>query len=369
MSKPSVPSDVKKIIDAINKKYGENTTHFLSEEHEMKIDTWSTGSLMLDLALGRNGYPKGYIMEIYGESMGGKTTLSMLGIASFQREQLMLASMEPDHQERFCLFIDAEHTFDPKLAREYGVDLDRLIYVDPKTAENAIDILEAYIRSDRVGLAVVDSVPALVPSKISESSIEQQTMGLLARMMSTTMMKITGPAKLHDCSVIFINQVREKIGVMYGDPTTTPGGKALPFYSSVRLHVRAGEKIKNGDDVIGHFMNVRVVKNKFAVPFKKAVFPLVYGVGVDRVDEVAQMSKLAGLVRQAGAWIRYEDESGELIKIDDVEMKFNGHNKFVEGLRENPKLLAALENTLRGVEVEAEDAEVEDEDTIPENQA
>lgn len=369
MSKPSVPTDIKKLIDGINKKYGENTTQFLSEEYEMKIDTWSTGSLMLDLALGRNGYPKGYILELYGESMGGKTTLSMLGIASYQREQLMLSSMEPDHKERYCLFIDAEHTFDPKLAREYGVDLDRLIYVSPKTAENAIDILEAYIRSGSVGLAVVDSVPALVPSKISESSIEQQTMGLLARMMSTTMMKITGPAKLHDCSVIFINQVREKIGVMYGNPETTPGGRALPFYASVRLNIRAGEKIKVGDDVIGHFMNVRVVKNKFAVPFKKAVFPLIYGVGVDKVDEVAQMSKLAGLVRQAGAWIRYEDEQGEVIVIDGVEMKFNGHNKFVEALRDTPKLMAALEGTLRGVELEAPDAEVEDEDTIPENQA
>lgn len=367
MQNISVPTDIQKLMKDINKKFGDDTTHFLSKEFKMKIDTFSSGSLTLDLALGRGGYPKGYIMEFYGDSMGGKTTMSMLAIASYQREQYALMAENPDYQERFCLFVDAERTFDPKLAGEYGVDLERLIYVSPKTAENAIDMLEAYIRTDGVGLAVIDSVPALVPSKIAESSIEQQTMGLLARMMSTTMMKITGPAHLHNCSIIFINQVREKIGVMYGNPETTPGGRSLPFYSSVRLNVRAGEKIKIKDEVIGHWMRIRVIKNKFAVPFKEATFPLIYGVGIDKVDEVAQLSKLAGIVQQFGAWLRYLSPEGEIIERNGVEMKFNGHNKFVEYLRENPEFLAELEGLLRGVEIEAPDTEVEETDKIPQN--
>lgn len=367
MQNISVPSDIQKLMKDINKKFGDNTTQFLSTEFKMKIDTFSSGSLTLDLALGRGGYPKGYIMEFYGDSMGGKTTMSMLAIASFQREQMQMMAENPDYQERFCMFIDAEHTFDPKLAEQYGVDLARLIYVNPKTAENAIDTLEAYIRTNGVGLAVVDSVPSLVPSKIADSSIEQQTMGLLARMMSTTMMKITGPAHANTCSVIFINQVREKIGVMYGSPETTPGGRSLPFYSSVRLNVRAGEKIKIKDEVIGHWMRVRVVKNKFAVPFKEATFPLIYGVGIDKVDEVAQLSKLAGIMHQAGAWLKYITPDGEVVMRDGEEMKFNGHNKFVEYLRENPAFLAELEGHLRGVEVEAPDTIIEEEDKIPQN--
>jgi len=365
----TVPTDLKKLMDSINKKFGENTTHFMNEEFEIQIDTFSSGSLTLDLALGRGGFPKGYIMEFFGESMGGKTTISMLAIASFQRDELRRSLEEEDHAERYAMFVDAEHTFDAKLAREYGVDLSRLIYVNPKSAENAIDVLDAYIRTDSVGLAVVDSVPALVPSKIAESSIEQQTMGLLARMMGTTMQKITGPAHLHNCSIIFINQVREKIGVMYGNPMTTPGGKALPFYSAVRLHVRAGEQIKVKDEVIGHWMKIKIAKNKFAVPFKEATFPLIYGVGVDKVDEVAQLSKFAGIVRQTGAWLRYEDENGDLYIRNGAEMKFNGHNKFVEFLRENPEILAELENRLRGVDIEAPDGEIEPEYTIKENES
>lgn len=355
----------------INKKYqrkeGRPVTMFMTEDVSFQIDTFSTGSLMLDLALGRGGIPRGYIVELFGENMSGKTTLCMLSIASFQREEEKKSEENYDYQERYAVFVDAEQTFDIKLAREYGVNTDKLIYSRPLTAEEAIDTASAYIESGHVGLCVIDSVPALVPSKIAESSIEQQTMGELARFMGKTMQKLVGPSKLNEVTIMFVNQVREKIGVMYGNPMTTPGGKALPFYSSVRLHVRAGEKIKAKDEVIGHQMKVRVVKNKFAIPFKEAEFPLMYGVGVDRIHEVAQLSVIAELVRSTGAWIRYEDEEGEVIKIDGVEMKFNGRAKFIDALREVPELLHRLESKLRGVDIEAPDTEILEADQSEEN--
>ena len=366
-----IPTDLKKLMTQINKKYqrkeGRPVTMFMTEDVSFQIDTFSTGSLMLDLALGRGGIPRGYIVELFGENMSGKTTLCMLSIASFQREEEKKSEENYDYQERYAVFVDAEQTFDIKLAREYGVNTDKLIYSRPLTAEEAIDTASAYIESGHVGLCVIDSVPALVPSKIAESSIEQQTMGELARFMGKTMQKLVGPSKLNEVTIMFVNQVREKIGVMYGNPMTTPGGKALPFYSSVRLHVRAGEKIKAKDEVIGHQMKVRVVKNKFAIPFKEAEFPLMYGVGVDRIHEVAQLSVIAELVRSTGAWIRYEDEEGEVIKIDGVEMKFNGRAKFIDALREVPELLHRLESKLRGVDIEAPDTEILEADQSEEN--
>lgn len=365
------PADLKKLMAQINKKYerkGQPVTMFMTDDVSFEIETFPTGSLMLDLALGRGGIPRGYIVELFGENMSGKTTLCMFSIANFQREEEKRSEENIDYQERYALFVDAEQTFDIKLAREYGVDTSKLIYSRPLTAEEAIDTASAYITSGHVGLCVIDSVPALVPSKIAESSIEQQTMGELARFMGKTMQKLVGPSKLNDTTIMFVNQVREKIGVMYGSPMTTPGGKALPFYSSVRLHVRAGEKIKKSDgEVIGHQMKVRVVKNKFAVPFKEAEFPLLYGVGVDRIHEVSQLALIAQLVRQTGAWIRYEDENGDVVTLDGVEMKFNGRNKFIEALREHPRFLNILESKLRGINIEAPDTKILEADQSEEN--
>ena len=294
--------------------------------------------------------------------MSGKTTICFLHIAEVQRNERAKAEADSTYKERYPAFVDAEHAFDPKLAAEYGVDLERLIYINPKTAENAIDAVDALIRSGNVACIVIDSVSSLVPTKIVESSIEQQTMGLLARFMSTVCQKLTGIAYANDTTLIFINQIREKIGVLYGNPETTSGGRALPFYASVRLNVRMGDQLKNKDEVYGHNVKVKVTKNKVGIPFKEASFPLIYGHGVDRADEIAQLTVLAGIIRQAGAWFRYEDESGSIIVRENLELKWQGRNAFAEYIRNNPFFMMELEDRLRGKEIEAPTGEPEDED-------
>lgn len=335
-----------KVLTAINKKFGENTASILTPDYVREIKVFPSGSLTLDLALGRGGIPRGRLIEVFGPTSAGKTTLALLHIAEVQAAG-----------EGRAAFIDAEHTFDPVLAAEYGVDLAELIYVDPETAENAIDIADALIRSGEVRLIVIDSVSALTPSKIVESSIEQQTMGLLARFMSTTCQKLNGPAYSNDCTVLFINQIREKIGGFSpaGTPTTTSGGRALPFYSSVRLNVRAGDQLKNKDEVYGHIMKIKVVKNKVGTPHKEAAFPLIYGKGVDRVDEIGQLALLAGIIVQGGAWFRYPDENGEAIERDGEVYKWNGRASVIEFIRNHPQFMIELEQRLRGVEIEAPD--------------
>lgn len=335
-----------KILAQINKQFGENTAHVLTPEFVPEIKTYSSGSLTLDLALGVGGMPRGRIIEVYGPFASGKTTIALLHAAQVQKAN-----------EGYVAFIDAEHSFNAKLAHEYGVDLEKLIYVDPKTAENAIDTADALVRSGEVRLIIIDSVSALTPSKIMESSVEQQTMGLLARFMSTVCQKLTGPAYQHDCTVLFINQIREKIGVMYGNPETTSGGRALPFYSSVRLNVRAGDQLKNKDDVYGHIVKVKVTKNKVGTPYKEAAFPLIYGRGVDSVDEIAQLAVFGGLIRQAGAWFRYENGEGEVVKRNGRDLKFQGRAALVEYLREDQDFLFELDQRLRGIEIEAPDAD------------
>lgn len=357
-------AEITKLLGAINKKFGEDTANFLTEEYVPKVITVSTGSLTLDLALGRGGFPTGRLIEVYGPSMSGKTTICFLHIAQVQREEVAKAEADPSYSERYPVFVDAEHAFDPKLAAEYGVDLDRLIYINPKTAENAIDAMDALIRSGTVACIVVDSVSSLVPTKIVESSIEQQTMGLLARFMSTVCQKLTGIAYAYDTTIVFINQIREKIGGYAPNgatPETTSGGRALPFYSSVRLNVRMGDKLKTGNDIYGHIVKVKVTKNKVGIPFKEAAFPLIYGHGVDRADEISQLAVIGGVIRQAGAWFRYES-NGEIIVREGVEMKWQGREKFAEYIRNNPFFMMELEDRLRGVEIEAPDGAPEDED-------
>lgn len=340
-----------KVLGAINKKFGDKTASILTPDFVREIKVFSSGSLTLDLALGRGGIPRGRLVEVFGPTSAGKTTLALLHIAEVQRAG-----------EGVAAFIDAEHTFDPELAAEYGVDLSQLVYIDPETAENAIDIADALIRSGEVRLVVIDSVSALTPSKIVESSIEQQTMGLLARFMSTTCQKLNGPAYSNDCTVLFINQIREKIGGFSPVPgqaaTTTSGGRALPFYASIRLNVRAGDQLKAKDEVYGHIVKVKVVKNKVGTPHKEASFPLIYGKGVDRVDEVAQLAILAGVVKQGGAWFRYEDDTtGNPLERDGITYKWQGRASFVDFVRESPQFLIELEQRLRGEKIEAPDAE------------
>jgi recombination protein RecA len=336
-----------KILAQINKQFGANTANTLTEDFVPEINTYPSGSLTLDLALGRGGIPQGRLIEVYGPTSAGKTTIAMLHAAEVQRAN-------PD--ERCVAFVDVEHTFDPKLAVEYGMDLNNLVYVNPQTAENAIDITDALIRSGEIRLIIIDSVSSLTPSKVVESSIEQQTMGLLARFMSTTCQKLNGPAYQHNCTVLFINQIREKIGVMYGNPETTSGGRALPFYSSVRLHVRAGDQLKTKDEVYGHIVKVKVTKNKVGTPHKEAAFPLIYGKGVDRVDEICQLAILAGIIRQAGAWFRFEGPDGEPLERDGELYKWQGRAAFIEFVRTHPQFMIELEERLRGVHVEAPDA-------------
>lgn len=344
---------IEKLMSQINKSLGDNTVDFCVNGGPV-IKLYNSGSLTMDLALG-GGIANGRIVELYGNSMAGKTTLAFMHIAEVQAKN-----------EGYVVFVDMEHAMNKELAQQYGVDLDRLIYVGPKTAENAVDIMDSFIRSGQVRLIVIDSVSAMVPTKIVESSAEQQTMALLARFMSTTMQKLTGIAYEHDCTLMFINQVRDALGKFSptGTPTTTSGGKALPFYASQRIQVKMAEYIKEGNEVIGHQVKIKVVKNKIAVPFKEASFPLIYGHGVDLVDEIAQVAVLAELVVKAGAWIRIiDEETGEIRKLKDgTELKFNGQAAFVKFLREHPEIANELESKIRGVEIELPDGERVDED-------
>lgn len=323
----------------------------LSKDYDQRITTWQSGSLTLDLATGRNGIPKGRVIEIYGPESSGKTTTAMLIIASIQRQEALRAQTEPGYVAKTIAFIDAEHAFDPMLAIEYGVDIDEMILVDPETAEQAMDICEALVRSGRFAMIVVDSVAALVPAKIEESSMEQQTMAELARFMSKAMMKLVGPAYQKQTTLFFINQIRQKIGGYAPNgiiPTTTPGGLALKYYSSLRLEVKRGETIKQGNDAIGHQIKVRFIKNKIGMPYKEAEFKLLYGVGIDKSDEIGQLAIFGGIVRSSGAWIYYEDENGNLIEINGVPMKFNGKAKLFEEIANNPELAAQLDARIRG---------------------
>lgn len=343
--------DLEKLFAQINKQFGDETIRIVGRDSNIQVRTTPTGSLTLDLALGRGGFPRGRIIEIYGPSMSGKTTICYLHIAEVQRQN-----------EGYAAFIDAEHSFDPKLAEEYGVDLDKLVLVQPRSAENAMDTAEALARSGQFRLIVTDSVSALVPQKIAESSMEQQTMGLLARFMSTAMQKLDPVAAHYDCTMIFINQIREKIGVMYGNPETTSGGRALPFYASVRLHVRMGEQIKEKDDVIGHYVKCKVTKNKVAIPFKEAIFPLMYGKGVDRVYEIVELACLAGIIQQSGAWFRYADVTGEIVNRNGTLYKWQGKANLTQFVRDNPLFLHELEEILRGSDVQAPQGQAVDEE-------
>lgn len=364
--------DLARLTAKMQKEYGSEMVSIASEA-ESNIVVHSTGSLMLDLACGnadRAGIPEGRIMEVYGPESQGKTTLTLLMIASRQKEENFKKEQDENYKKKYCVFLDAEHALDMRLAEEYGVDLDELIYIDPVTAEKGLDILDAYIRSGMIGLAVIDSVAALLPASIEQASYEQQHMAVLARFMSGVMQKITGPTKANGTTLIFINQIREAIGKFspFGTPETTPGGRSLKFGSSIRMSVRRGEVIKRNGEQVGHVMKVRIVKNKIAVPFKEATINLVYGEGIDRADELFQISVKAGFIRQAGAWYTYVDlDTGEIMKYNDVEIRTQGKDKMIDLIREIPELFIDLENKIRGVKVEADDMP-EDEIAVIENE-
>ncbi|MFV7772406.1 recombinase RecA [Shewanella marisflavi] len=284
------------VLGQIEKQFGKGSIMRLGEDRTMDVETISTGSLGLDAALGAGGLPLGRIVEIYGPESSGKTTLTLEVIAAAQR------------QGKVCAFIDAEHALDPVYARNLGVDIDNLLCSQPDTGEQALEICDALTRSGAVDVIIVDSVAALTPKAEIEGEIGDAHMGLAARMMSQAMRKLAGNLKHSNTLLIFINQIRHKIGVMFGNPETTTGGNALKFYASVRLDIRRTGAIKVKDEVVGNETRVKVVKNKIAAPFKQAEFQIMYGQGINRAGELIDLAVHNGIIEKAGAWYSYQGE-------------------------------------------------------------
>ncbi len=309
----------------IEKQFGKGSIMRLGEgEAVQDIQTVSTGSLGLDVALGVGGLPRGRVIEIYGPESSGKTTLTLQVIAEMQKIG------------GTCAFVDAEHALDPQYAQKLGVNLNELLISQPDTGEQALEIVDSLVRSGAVDLIVVDSVAALTPRAEIEGDMGDSLPGLQARLMSQALRKLTATIKKTNCMVIFINQIRMKIGVMFGSPETTTGGNALKFYASVRIDIRRIGGIKKGDEVIGNETKVKVVKNKVAPPFKDATFDILYGEGISRLGEIIDMGVQAKIVDKAGAWYSYNGE-----KIGQ------GRDNTREFLRENPDLAYEIENRIR----------------------
>ncbi|MDE6195785.1 MAG: recombinase RecA [Erysipelotrichaceae bacterium] len=283
-------------IKQIEKQYGKGSIMKLGERSAVDIDAISSGSIKIDEALGIGGYPKGRIIEIYGPESSGKTTLALHAIAEVQKKGGRAA------------FIDAENAIDPNYAKNLGVDIDELILSQPDSGEQALEITEMLIKSGAIDLVVVDSVAALVPQAELDGEMGDAHVGLQARLMSKAMRKLSGVMNKSECTAIFINQLREKVGIMFGNPETTPGGRALKFYSSVRLDVRKSEAIKNGTDIVGNKVNVKIVKNKVAPPFKVAAIEIMYGEGVSYVAELLDLCVDHDIVQKSGAWFSYNGE-------------------------------------------------------------
>ena len=287
---------LEQVLQDIEKQFGKGSVMKLGEETHNEIDAVSSGSLTLDIALGVGGYPKGRIVEIYSPESSGKTTFALQAIAEVQKQGGKAA------------FIDAEHALDPVYAKNLGVDINELLLSQPDTGEQALEICEALVRSEAIGIVVIDSVAALVPQAEIEGEMGDSHVGLQARLMSQALRKLSGIINKTNTIAIFINQLREKVGVLFGNPETTPGGRALKFYSTIRLDVRRGEQIKNGDNVIGNKTNVKVVKNKVAPPFKTASLEIMYGEGVSREAEIIDLASEIGIVDKSGAWYSYKGE-------------------------------------------------------------
>jgi recombination protein RecA len=278
----------------IEKQYGKGAIMRLGDEPDRHIEAMPTGSLGLDIALGIGGYPRGRIIEIYGPESSGKTTLALHAIAEVQRNGGYVA------------FIDAEHALDPKYAKALGVDVDNLILSQPDTGEQALEIAEALIRSGSIDAIVIDSVAALVPEAEINGEMGDSHVGLQARLMSQAMRKLSGAISKANTIAIFINQIREKVGVMFGSPETTPGGRALKFYASVRIEIRRGEQIKNATDIIGNKTNIKIVKNKVAPPFKSVVVDIIYGEGISKAGELVDLATDLEIIQKSGAWFAYD---------------------------------------------------------------
>jgi recombination protein RecA len=311
-------------LDKLDKTYGKGTVMKMGDRAVEEVETISSGSLGLDLALGVNGYPKGRIIEIYGPESSGKTTLTLHAIAEAQKAGGIAA------------FIDAEHAFDRNYAEKLGVDIENLIISQPDNGEQALEIAENLIRSGAIDIVVIDSVAALTPKSEIEGEMGDSKMGLHARLMSQALRKLTGTISKTNCTVFFINQLREKIGVMFGNPETTTGGNALKFYASVRLDIRRASQIKDGESVIGNRTKVKVVKNKVAPPFKTAEFDIMYGEGVSKTGEILDLAVEFEVIKKAGSWFSYgETKLGQ------------GRDAVKLLIKDNPELADELEDKIK----------------------
>jgi len=327
MNAPAATTEKQKALQAalaqIEKQFGKGSIMRLGEGRKEPIETVSSGSLSLDLALG-GGVPRGRITEIYGTESSGKTTIALHAIAEAQKAGGL------------ALFVDAEHALDTEYAKRLGVDIDRLYISQPTSGEEALEIMEQMVRSGAMDIVVLDSVAALVPKNEIEGDMGDSHVGLQARMMSQAMRKLGGTLNKTKTAAIFINQIREKIGVMFGNPETTPGGRALKFWASVRMEVRRGEFLKDGTESIGARTKVKVVKNKIAPPFRNAEFDVIFGYGISRASDVLDLAVVHGLVTKAGTYYNYgEDRLGQ------------GRDNARQALEKNPQQLAALEASLR----------------------
>lgn len=309
-------------IARIERQFGKGAIMKLGQT-AFNVEAISTGSIGLDMALGIGGVPKGRIVEIFGPESSGKTTVALHVVAQAQKNGGEAA------------FIDVEHALDPKYAKALGVDIDSLLVSQPDTGEQALEIAEALVRSGAIDIVVIDSVAAMVPRQEIEGEMGDSHVGLQARLMSQALRKLTGIVSKTNCVVIFINQLREKVGVMYGNPETTPGGRALKFYSSVRLEIRRVESLKNGTEIIGNRTRCKVVKNKVAPPFKDTEFDIMYGQGISREGEIVDMGVKLGVINKSGAWFSYKD------------LRWQGRDNVREHLRKDENLMQELDSIIR----------------------
>jgi len=315
---------LEQVLADIEKQFGKGAIMKLGSSEHMEVEVTPSGSLTLDIALGVGGYPKGRIIEIYGPESSGKTTFALQAIAEVQKQGGRAA------------FIDAEHALDPVYASKLGVNINELLLSQPDTGEQALEICEALVRSEAVNIVVIDSVAALVPQAEIEGEMGDSHVGLQARLMSQALRKLSGTINKTKTTAIFINQLREKVGVLFGNPETTPGGRALKFYATIRLDIRRGEQIKSGDTVIGNKTNIKVVKNKVAPPFKTATVDIMYGEGVSHTGEVVDLAVQANIIDKSGAWFSYKGE-----KIGQ------GRENVKLYLKENHDLLSEIEEQVR----------------------
>ena len=312
-------------ISKLEKNFGKGTVMRMGEKTDMSVEAVSTGSLNLDIALGVGGLPRGRIIEIYGPESSGKSTLALHVVSEIQK------------RGGVACYIDAEHAMDPDYARKLGVNIDDMLVSQPGSGEQALEICETMVRSGCVDIVIVDSVAALVPQAEIDGEMGDAHVGLQARLMSQGLRKLTAAINDTKCIVIFINQLREKVGVMYGNPETTTGGRALKFYSSVRLDIRRIESLKSGGEVIGNHVRVKVVKNKVAPPFREAEFDIIFGKGISRDGEIVDAAIYLGIINKSGAWFSYTNEAS------GVNERWQGKEKVKEYLAENPQVREEIE--------------------------